>query len=211
MILPAAGFGRRVGSPEAKEMLMVRGLRGQREPMIAYALRVARRHHLATHVIVRKEKKSLIEYLKQCSRNQEISWQIVRPTKEWPDTVLASEKFWRRKNIVCLPDTRFRPQKIVQKMNVELDRHAVVWSVFRARDLRSWGVVDAAAKQHAEKPQAWHSTARPWGLFGFQKAYGRRVLSSLLASTLAEGDAKWRELRFRQKVCGLEGFWDLAR
>ncbi len=224
VIVPAAGFGRRVGSPIAKEMLRVKvaalGARGVSksltEPMIAHCLDLAKTMNLAAHVIVRPEKKALVRYLKKRAQTQELSVQIVGVTREWPDTLLLSRPFWRAKNIVCLPDTRFRPLQIFKVIDQRLRRTPLVWATFKAKDLKCWGAVDLKHKTHAEKPTSWVAGARGWGLFGFQKRYGVRVLESLLKSTMnsrqSQGDgSEWRHLSISQAGVELDQFQDLAR
>ena len=87
IIIPAAGFGTRVGSPEAKEMLILQ----DQQPLIDFAIQLAKENQAVAHVITRKEKKSLIAHLQNQTA---VNIQLIEPSKEWPDTILKSKDFW---------------------------------------------------------------------------------------------------------------------
>ena len=98
LLLPAAGFGTRVGSPNAKEIFF--GANGG--PLIEASLHQARLRDWAVHVITRKEKTDLLNYLKEYQNKYfnpdqvdgfNISIQIIEPSREWPDTLLKSKDY----------------------------------------------------------------------------------------------------------------------
>src|SRR3990167_336203 len=101
MLIPAAGLGTRVGSPEAKEMLpRPAGVSFENEPMITMALQLAAECEAKPHVITREEKVSLVKYLSKMRTPladliaPPISVQLVGATREWPDTLLLSRPAW---------------------------------------------------------------------------------------------------------------------
>ena len=216
VILPAAGFGSRVGFPEAKELIL--GPSG--EPLITLALNQARLRKWPVHVITRKEKKSLIEFLEYYSdRNQmEIGIQIIDPSQEWPETVLQSQEVWHDKNLLCLPDTEFEPveiwDRLIENLQGDVD---VAMAVFESQDYGSWGVVRSLPDgrlEICEKPQG--NQERPlqkeniqaWGLSAFTKRGGVELLSVQLKSTF---DHSWVGLRAQARLFKLAQFRDLTR
>jgi hypothetical protein len=120
VIIPAAGYGRRVQASitslplRSKELLP--GPEG--EPLINHCLQQAADHGLPVHLITRKEKIDLIEHVEKFCQEKEIPFAIQRiePSREWPESILMSEKFWLEKNILCLPDTVYGPDSIFAHM-----------------------------------------------------------------------------------------------
>lgn len=207
MIVPAAGFGRRVGSPEAKELLLREGLN---EPLIEQPLRLASENAARVVVVTREEKASLLRYLGRRARVV-----LVRPTREWPESLLLSAGEWGEFNLVCLPDTEFAPLDVVGEMFRVLERGAdVVFATFVPADgeFRTWGVVDTSELRHCEKPRDVSAGAavRAWGLFAFRRACGERLLQQMLESTF---DHEWRDLSGlgRVEFLELDAFRDLTR
>lgn len=203
LIIPAAGYGRRVGSPEAKELLpsIVDGV-----PLIDFSLTLAKEFNFHAHVITRTEKKSLIEFLEE----KNIESQIVSPTAEWPATILASQSYWHEKNIVVLPDTRFNPKKILEVIDLELETNDVVFACFKAEDYSTWGTIrsiSVGSFEVWEKPSE-NNRRQAWGIFGFRKTVGERLLNVFLKSTL---EKKPIQLDLKYKVLDLETFVDLTR
>jgi len=218
LILPCAGFGTRVGQPEAKELLprpVSAQLAGR--PMIDLGLQLAASAGAVAHVITREEKKSLLNYLEIYEKSSsvqgapcEIQVQLVSPTREWPETLLKSKPYWRKWNLVVLPDTDFSPLGVVKEMfSVLAAGHApCVFATFAADNCKTWGVVDAVSGQHCEKPVEWSATTRAWGLFGFHYDVGEMLLAQMLESTF---DHKWRDLPKRTAYVPLADFCDLTR
>lgn len=91
VLIPAAGFGKRVGSPSAKELLPDED--GQ--PIIAWALRQVAKRGWHAHVITRPAKQPLLEYLeKQKNNGLSLSIQLIEGSSEWPDSLLQSRQHW---------------------------------------------------------------------------------------------------------------------
>lgn len=204
-------MGTRVGSPEAKEMMLRgRGAQNDGQPLISYALDCAQFFDILPHALVRQEKRGLIAYLE----GRRCSVQVVTPTREWPETILCSKNYWREYNVVCLPDTDFLPSDVVGKMLELLERDAdAVFATHQVSDYSTWGVIrkEGEVYSHCEKPTDtifnFHST-RAWGLFGFRRDYGELLLQQMLDSTF---DHKWRKLPGNIKLISLDFFNDLTR
>lgn len=211
VIIPAAGYGSRVGSPEAKELL----LNDIGEPLIALALNQARDRQWPVHVITRKEKQSLITYLKTYSdlNQREIQIQLIEPSQEWPDTVLQSRDFWRDQNILCLPDTIFKPLDIWDSLNDSLTRDGdIALAVFEpGPDYAKWGVVrflNETQIEICEKPRARKENLKAWGLSAFTCSGGLELLKAQMKSTF---DHNWISLKSRAHLIELDDFKDLTR
>src|SRR4051812_48128743 len=113
VLIPAAGFGKRMGLPEAKEMLI--GPEGT--PLIEWSLSFCNKNGLKPLVISRPEKNSLNDYLRRIG----VDTLLIEPSGEWPDTLLKSEELWAEKNLVLLPDTRFSPLEMALESLGSLD------------------------------------------------------------------------------------------
>ncbi len=210
MILPAAGFGRRSGALGSKELLP--GSQGK--PLIQFHLELARERQWPVHVITREDKKDLIDYLEKASMNQEIEIQIIESSREWPETVLRSQEFWREKNILCLPDAQFSPVEILDRMNVDLDQASLVVGQFTGSDdLASWGYIHKisdAVIEICEKPETENLKhfVKPWGLIGFQKSHGSVLFEAQLQSTF---DHNWKQIEADVLFLSLNEFKDATR
>lgn len=207
IIIPAAGFGTRVGSPEAKEV-MISSKTG--DVLIDFILKAARIRDWEVHVITRIEKKSLINHLQQFSN---IFIQLVEPTKEWPHTILQSEKYWNDKNILVLPDTFFSPVEILDDIAESLCCYQIVTAVFEKRDYSTWGVVNTGKKTYEviEKPKLTfpdNHLYRAWGILGFQKDIGVELFSAHLESTFHHQPIN---IATRAKHLPIDHFEDLTR
>lgn len=210
IIIPAAGFGTRMGAPEAKEMLpRPAGSHLSGEPLIAWSLRLAKLTGARVHVITRPEKKSLIDYI-HTQADDSISLQMVGATKEWPETLLLSEPYWQKSNIILLPDVDFSPDTIVEDLfcKMESNESDLVFATIAKNGYRTWGVVDQASNSHCEKPLVATASACAWGVFGFQKEFGKAILQQMLESTF---DHHWWKLPGRASFLSLERFEDLTR
>ena len=226
VIVPAAGFGRRVGSPTAKEM-MIRPKEDPffGEPLIFMPLELAKKSQAKIHIVTRSSKSDLLEYLENLKKNDHyfnnnLSIQIVEITKEWPDSILKSQPYWLENNLILLPDTTFAPLHAFSNAFSALDKSSdLVFATIEKSDYQSWGVVDFEMGQHCEKPKKWTATTRAWGFIGFKKAHGLALLESLLMSTF---DSQWRDIGSlcstvtptnEKKICEikLEQFVDLTR
>jgi len=194
-----------MGTPPAKELLP--DLHGQ--PLIDFSLELARTSAADPLLISRAEKPELNAY----ARAHTLDLLLVQPTREWPETLLASESLWRDVNVVLLPDTRFSPTTSVEKMFRELEAGAFsVFATFIAEDLSSWGALATreGQTQICEKPRALLDgfAARPWGFFGFRRETGRALLTSMMKTS---DSREWCELSELPLVFELESFEDLTR
>ena len=215
VIVPAAGFGRRVGSPESKEML----LREDGSYLIDFALDWARENECRCLVLTRKEKKNLIDYLNAKSKQQDLQISIVSETRDWPETLLLSAPYWQKWNLVFLPDMSFEPRSALKdgltlfKQNqsqVENEPDLIVWSHEISEARSSWGYIlsEGPHKLHlAEKPKQ-DRRGRAWGLYAFQSTIG---LDLLRAQAASNRDHEWKMLALKCKEVFLESFRDLTR
>lgn len=217
VLIPAAGLGTRVGSPESKEMLF----RPDGVRFIDHTIALANKINADIHVITREGKNNLIQYL----QSQKISYQLVGTTKDWPETLLLSEPYWNEDNLVLLPDTDFKPISILQDLkNSLIQGHDLVAARFSETDYSNWGVMsgDGSDWWGCEKPPAETidflmknnflnqdlMPVRAWGIFGFKKNKGVEILQTLLESTL---DHKWKNLKLKHQFFDLDYFHDLTR
>ena len=208
VIIPAAGYGKRVGSPAAKELLPDPVLG---EPMILWSLRLCWQNGWLPVVISRQDKEGLNRYLQDLAQPLKIL--KISPSREWPDTVLQSSHSWAAKNLLLLPDTRFAPTSILPALVDALDENDLVWATFMQKTLDSWGVVgrDRDGYFHCEKPRTIPNelqSALAWGVIGFRQSAGRATFKALLDSTLSH---QWFRLPFRETCLPLEHFRDLTR
>jgi hypothetical protein len=181
LLVPAAGFGKRVGSPTAKELLI---LKNEVKPLIEWSLELSKKYQLPAVIISREDKVDLNNYLASISRKYMLEICLITSSQEWPDTILQAEAHWAEKNIVMLPDTRFGPEVILEKMNTILTKDRFVFATFEAEILNTWGVIrnDKNKSFIAEKPNVYKTTDQAWGLFGFQKDSGKKLLTAMLQS-----------------------------
>ncbi len=202
-LIPAAGFGRRVGSPLAKELLP--HPKTQR-PMIAECL--ARCPQGKRHVITRPEKTNLIEFLHL--HHPDVNIQLIENSKEWPETLLLSQPHWTARNVVLLPDTDFMPLNALPELASSLVQSAVGFATFEVNDPSVWGLVDFNNEGFAiaEKPRQAPHGAKAWGLLGFQASVGVKLLSYLLESTQ---NHQWKTFDFSFAQVNLESFCDWTR
>lgn len=209
VLIPAAGFGARVGTPPAKELFPDPKTR---KPLIEFSLDIAKSLDAQARVITRKDKTVLIEALKKY-KNAEVF--LIEASKEWPDTLLQSEPCWSDFNVVILPDTRFLPINAVSDIFSELEMGAdLAFAVFPVDDYSTWGVL-------AKNKDTWHICEKPsnldclkfeivnaWGIFGFKKEFGKELLTKMLESGF---DHKMRPIQKIVKTIPLEMFKDLTR
>jgi choline kinase len=181
LLVPAAGFGKRVGGPKAKELLI---LKEEAKPLIEWTLALAKRSKMSAVIISRHDKVDLNEYLLTASKRYPIEVCLITKSEEWPDSILQSEAHWTDRNIVVLPDTRFEPKDMAHQIHSVLEKKNYVFATFIPEVLHTWGVVRLTDTESsiAEKPKVWTESDQAWGLFGFQKAHGKKLLQAMLAS-----------------------------
>jgi len=209
VLIPAAGFGTRVGSPPAKELL--KGPNGS--PLIAFGLDQARHRGWPVHVITRQEKTELIQYLQEYREQWrvELEIQMIEPSREWPDTLLKSKPYWREKNLLCLPDTVFEPHEIWDCLVTAESEIAV--AAFKVEDLSKWGVFQvlpsATGISVCEKPHdAISDDRKAWGILCWKKKAGAILLQAQLESAQ---DHEWKKLDFSVEFFELSSFEDVTR
>jgi len=196
LILPAAGFARRLGGPKAKELL----LNEQGEPLINAWLNWAASQNIPVHVITRQEKTELIEHLKEWRQKMAapLSVQIIEPTIEWPETLLQSQVYWAQNIIVGLPDSILHPLSVLSAALTRLTQEArleLIYGVLEnAPDLEKMGgICDSNTKAPGtelkifEKPfgnELEEEKFQAWTFMAFKKDRGEQILQTHLRSTL---------------------------
>lgn len=209
VIIPAAGFGRRVGSPESKEML-VDPETGK--PLIDRALQVAKNLGALALVVTRDEKKSLLVEIENRKKQGELVESLcVQPTQEWPDTILRSASLWLEKNILILPDTTWEPLFAVEELRHRLNFFSASYGIFDAADDLAFGFVSSENEklQICEKPKnKLGKNFRAWGLMAFRKDVGEEILQAHLSSTF---DHEIKICAVNTNLIGLQRFADLTR
>ncbi len=163
-------------------------------------------------LITRPEKKSLIDYVQEqeSRRNIHVEWVLVKQTKEWPESVLASQPYWGDNNLLLLPDVEWSPKSAVKDIVNNLNFYDISYGLFESENLQTWGTVSIADKQIriCEKPRENYRGFLPWGLLAFKRSVGRFLFESLLSSTL---DHDVKTLPFRAQKVQLQSFEDLTR
>ncbi|MES3038059.1 MAG: hypothetical protein V4736_09155 [Bdellovibrionota bacterium] len=204
-LIPAAGFGSRVGSPLSKEMLLDSETG---EPLIEKHLRAAQENGAKALVITRLEKLNLIEFIRTKYKDTELVF--VEKTPEWTDSLIGTQNLWSNRNIVILPDTVFRPTTILKEIGDLLTNTQVVYATHKVDDPKNWGIIDFTPEN---KPSIWekpmnsvHTDA--WGVMGFQKSCGVQLLTAHRNSQVNKVP---QILDFKCAQIRLEEFRDLTR
>lgn len=209
IIVPCAGFGTRVGSPPAKELLP--HPRTQK-PLIDTCLDLAVQTGWPLVLITRPEKKILMDYVSSQEKKYGLSvhWVLIKSSREWPESILTSRPQWGEKNLLILPDTEWNPASASIDMVKHLDHYDVCHGTFECSDLRTWGAVEISAQRIrvCEKPQGEVQGFKAWGLIAFKKSIGKILFESLLESTF---DHKIKTLPCSGSQIVLESFKDLTR
>ncbi len=215
-LIPAAGFGKRVGEPPAKELLI--DPENQR-PLIDWSLQLAIDLGLKPVVITRESKTSLRAYLDEYWHSRGVEVHLVSHSKEWPDSILQSEVLWGPINLMLLPDTRFEPISLVKQLihDCENDKDASFGFFRTIERLDTWGVLDWSASRTlkiCEKPKTLprisspQDKMAPWGLISFKKEVGKNLFSDLLGSNQSH---EWFEFRNSYSLHELNSFRDITR
>lgn len=180
VIIPAAGFGKRVGTPKSKELLYYKD---DSFPLIQWCLNLCKKYELKPIVISRKDKIDLNEFL--VSRNIETC--LIDKSEEWTHSVELSQDYWGPKNILILPDSRFKPEDILLQIQTRLSYSNLVFGVFDIAQPQEWGVLSKKDERYliSEKPRTVQSydSSVAWGIIGFQKEAGAKLFSSLRKSS----------------------------
>lgn len=182
-IIPAAGYGTRVGMKpnQSKEMLPDPGYK--RQPIIQYSLDLCKAFNMDPIVITREDKKDLRQYL----YDNQIEEQLIDVKGEWDQTVLASQIHWYENNMLILPDTRFSSFKCIEDIQrgLKLGNNAVM-ALHEVTDPSKWGIIDTTYSLW-EKPKGiicGFGKQWAWGLIGFKDMYGQELFSNVQYSSL---------------------------
>ena len=177
VLLPCAGFGRRVGSPEAKELLPLR----EGQPLIQQPLQRARVLGWPSLAITRPEKPSLVNYLEEEFPETEV--QFCRVTEEWPHTVFESRSKWRTWNLLVLPDTDYSPEDAWEKMWGQREGVSLVVGEHEVQNPRAWGaVVGEGDSLLAFEKVGNASFSKAWGLLLFHRSLGENLFQAFIDS-----------------------------
>jgi len=165
-IIPAAGFGRRVGSPPSKELLPHPYYPGKN--FLDVTLDICEKFNLQPVIVSREDKVTLNQYV--LSRLGEQALMTILNSSEWTETVLKSRSRWGKRNILLLPDVYFTPITIVQQALDSLKYFDFVVATHKINPEESpkWGVIDKVKGRLFEKPiKPQHRQNLAWGLLGF--------------------------------------------
>jgi len=214
IIIPAAGYGKRMGVVPAKELLP------HPDSGKPFLLEAIERHlslQAPFHIISRFDKTELNEYvedLKNSRPNLSLNLQLIDPSKEWPDTVLKSKDHWFDWNLLLLPDTDYKPFITFKQIEelVAIKDMTVNFFTFKVEDSSLWGIVKVSLDcfEIVEKPKKHNDKqeSRAWGLILFHKNIGEALFKSLLESST---DHQWKKIKNRAHVVPLDFFADLTR
>lgn len=209
MIVPCAGFGTRVGSPPAKELLINPQTHS---PLIEHCLQVAEQNEWRSVLITRPEKKVLMDYvaIREAKKSFQSQWVLVQKTAEWPESILKSADYWEEKNILILPDTTWSPAGIEKKLISALDHCDVAFGVFTSAEQGTWGTVSINDNvlHLCEKPTITRPHFQAWGLIAFRKNIGKILFSEILESTM---DHQVKSLQLKAQTILMDSFSDLTR
>lgn len=205
IIVPAAGFGNRVGSPLSKEMLK----RSDDTFLIDLALTQAQKLSWPMHVVTRKEKVNLTEYL---NSKDNVSVQLIEASQEWPDSVLKSKDYWHEWNLLFLPDTEYSPADIIDQLWLEMRSRKIEFAAatFPTDEPKLWGCIRQVGDgyEFCEKPNDKRRGAEAWGFLFFKKEFGEKLFSSLLESCF---DHQWKFFKTKSVTLQMDEFKDITR
>ncbi|MFZ4402912.1 MAG: sugar phosphate nucleotidyltransferase [Pseudobdellovibrionaceae bacterium] len=216
VLIPAAGFGRRVGSPHAKELL----LGPDNNPMIDYPIQQALKRDWPVLVITRPQKIELVNHLKEkwgfgLDKNRQLMF--INESTEWPDTLLQSHSLWLDWNMVLLPDVSYQPldilDQMLEKLNSNTDGVVASHSVPPDQSVK-WGFLNPHQKGLwlAEKPShLLKAEDQAWGIYCFHRRIGQPLLQAQLQHTLRCAEQEWSFHPWNLAQVFLHSFEDLTR
>lgn len=206
-IIPAAGSGTRMGSPPHGKELMTDPV--TQEPLINWSIKLAldAGHRVVVPVLFNKH--GLISYLIH-TFGKRINLQILmeQPT-EWPGTILGARKYWGSKNLLLLPDVRFKPTSIVTKLPslLEPKKVGIAFATHEVGDPSLFGIVDMDEEHGiayvSEKPRR-SDCYTAWGLIAFDNLAGPKLFRTYLEP------GTWGTTE-RVATVKLESFIDITR
>jgi dTDP-glucose pyrophosphorylase len=203
-IIPSCGFGTRVGMrPDQSKELLSNKDTGERliDRVIINCILAG----IEPVVLVREEKKDLIKYL---APMKDVITHVMKPGKEWADTVYKSQEVWADNNILILPDTRHYREldTLINTKTMLTDLNTdVVLGLHKVDDPTKWCVYDPYDKMLIEKPKETHHQYA-FGTIGFKSYIGPDLFLHLSQNNkyklYSEVDVN---------VIMLKGFQDLTR
>ena len=200
-ILPCAGLGTRMGmkNNEAKELLLDPTYQ---TPIIDYSLKICKDQGFTPVIISRKEKREFNRYV---SGKAELL--IIEPRGEWMDSILQSKDLWEEKNILILPDTRFRPIDEASKLVKDLDFCNLSFGLHFVKHTQNWGIVkqiDMKTYDVIEKPKDNIFCSTAWGIVAFKPEQGEQLFEGFRTKN------QW--FRVENASCAyLQSFKDITR
>ncbi len=214
VLIPAAGFGRRMGSPPAKELLIPLG---RSRNFIDQALYLCRHWQTQALVVLRKDKYELQQHLQATTSPDWVRILAIENSKEWADTCLQAIPELVERNLLLLPDTEFEPQGLGAEMLAAVDSEPsrqLILATFSPPNLSSWGCWQrhpekSDRSQIAEKPSQAAHPAEAWGLVAFHRQVARPLFTAIQTSHETQGE--WQDLPVKPTIRTLEKFEDLTR
>ncbi len=191
-IIPAAGFGTRVGTDSNKSKeLMIDPVTNK--PLIEYWLDFV----VNPFLIIRKEKQDLIDYCNE----RGIQYMITETTKEWPQTVLKSKSFWKKNNILILPDTRFDDSPTQYDLLIKYSKK-LGFAVHKVDDLSKWGAVKVG--KTSEKPETTEK-GYAWIMIYFEPKIGIQLFETYSKPNT------WFQFPLETKMINVKNVKDITR
>lgn len=212
VIIPAAGYGTRIGSPPAKEMLT---RPGASEAFIDLPIRLSIQRGWRVVVVTRSDKSLLIEHIHH--RYPQVELCLIGPTPDWQRSVLLSRGVWGERNLLWLPDVEFSPIAALDNVAAMLEDHDVAVAHHAVDTPRVWGHVwqelgNSTQGEHfyvIEKPSGELMAGMfAWGLIGFKRDFGEKLLK---AQWLSQKEQRPQRVEGRLGSCRLTHFEDLTR
>lgn len=215
LLVPAAGYGLRMGSPPAKELL---NRPNSTKKFIDWPIEIALQNHWPITVISRKNKTALNDYLEQLKTQKQnlnlLNLVTIDASIDWFDTLLQTKEYWGERNIIFLPDVDFGPQSILTELNESLEIFEVAAAIHHVTDPQNWGHIfenchNSECIDFFEKPkQPFKLQNRAWGLFGFRKKFGVSILKAQSESQKLQQAVS---LKLKCRFIDLQYFSDLTR
>lgn len=197
-IIPCAGFGTRMSMPinQSKELLLDKN--GQ--PLIQWHLDLCKQYNIEPFIVTRAEKEDLIDYCK----NNNIAYAVMVPGEEWPHTAYNSNTYWKEKNILLLPDSRFEPKNIINQIKQSLEfGYDVTFAVHKVPDVSKWGMVTQTF--YSEKPYLENLAGYAWGIIGFTKQAGYDIFYNM------RNRGRYSQHEYNTNIVFLDSFRDVTR
>jgi hypothetical protein len=196
-LIPAAGFGTRMGTPPAKELLPHPYFKNKN--FLEICLESCQKLSVSPLVISRKDKTELNDFL---SKNK-IPYILINHSLDWQDSILQSISLWQEENLVLLPDTYYNPLSQVQMTVMKLKEVSLSFTYFKVSDSKNWGGIkfDSNEVLIVEKKTGFNYA---WGHLGFKKEIGSKLFKSLLQD---------KEFKFHGRFSAqlIDTFIDLTR